>query len=151
MAELRSSMPTASGLCYASAMFKIDERSPLFSWVEPVSRETNLLLVQLRRARNRSLFGQLHHILNSHSCSHRLSGKEIPSLLARSCVGESRKFLDNEPTKLVAQMNTVCPIFNPIVLFTFIAWMSVGSVNERERIHIVKCKPRRVSSMEESV
>ncbi|KAH8654070.1 amino acid transporter-like protein [Tricladium varicosporioides] len=125
MAELCSSMPTAGGLYYASAVLAPEGWGPLFSWITGWSNFLGLITAPC--AVNFALAAM---ILTAAQITH--PDYEMKTyhvyLLLLALLGIQGLITMNS-TKFIARFNEIGAVFNLVIVFIFIIWLPAGSIN----------------------
>ena len=125
MAELCSSMPTAGGLYYASAVLAPEGYGPLASWITGWSnflgQVTGPCSINYALASMLVTAGEIAYPDYTAKTYH------VYLTLLGLLVLEG--LLTMNSTKFLGRMNGVGSIANFIVVFIFIIWMPVGSIN----------------------
>jgi amino acid transporter len=141
MAELCSSMPTAGGLYYASAVLAPEGWGPFFSWVcyfkvshpniltwRQVTGWSNFLgLVTGPCSVNYALAAMILTAAEIGNPSYHIETWHVYLTLLGLLVFEGS--LSMNSTKFIGRLNFVGAIFNVIVVFLFIIWMPAGSIH----------------------
>ncbi|CZR56471.1 probable UGA4 GABA permease-also involved in delta-aminolevulinate transport [Phialocephala subalpina] len=125
MAELCSSMPTAGGLYYASAVLAPAGWGPLCSWITGWSNFTGWATAPC--AINYALASM---VLTAAEIGHpTYVAQTYQVYLMMLALLFIEGLLTMNSTKFLAWMNSVGTVVNVFVVFIFVIWMPVGSIN----------------------
>ncbi|KAF5875669.1 putative amino acid permease protein [Botrytis fragariae] len=126
MAELCSSMPTAGGLYYASAVLAPEGYGPLCSWITGWSNFAGEVTAPC--AVNYALAAMILTAAQIVHPDYVIQTWHVYLLLLSLLVLQG--LLAMNSTKFVGVLNTVGTITNVIVLLIFVIWFPAGSINE---------------------
>ncbi|KAF7915379.1 hypothetical protein EAE99_010152 [Botrytis elliptica] len=126
MAELCSSMPTAGGLYYASAVLAPEGYGPLCSWITGWSNFAGELTAPC--AVNYALAAMILTAAQIVHPDYVVQTWHVYLLLLALLVLQG--LLAMNSTKFIGVLNTVGTITNVIVLLFFVIWFPAGSINE---------------------
>ncbi|KAF7957364.1 hypothetical protein EAE96_002949 [Botrytis aclada] len=126
MAELCSSMPTAGGLYYASAVLAPDGYGPLCSWITGWSNFAGEVTAPC--AVNYALAAMILTAAQIVHPDYVVQTWHVYLLLLALLVLQGLLAMDS--TKFIGVLNTVGTITNVIVLLIFVIWFPAGSINE---------------------
>jgi len=125
MAELCSSMPTAGGLYYASAVLAPAGWGPLFAWITGWSN-----FVGLASGPCSVNYALSAMILTAAEIAHPdYVSQTYQVYLLMLLLMITQGILAMSTTKFLGTLNKIGTLFNLIALFIFIIWMPVGSIN----------------------
>ncbi|KAF7867014.1 uncharacterized protein EAF02_009800 [Botrytis sinoallii] len=126
MAELCSSMPTAGGLYYASAVLAPEGYGPLCSWITGWSNFAGEVTAPC--AVNYALAAMILTAAQIVHPEYVVQTWHVYLLLLALLVLQG--LLAMNSTKFIGVLNTVGTITNVIVLLIFVIWFPAGSINE---------------------
>ncbi|TGO68930.1 hypothetical protein BELL_0801g00060 [Botrytis elliptica] len=126
MAELCSSMPTAGGLYYASAVLAPEGYGPLCSWITGWSNFAGEVTAPC--AVNYALAAMILTAAQIVHPDYVVQTWHVYLLLLALLVLQG--LLAMNSTKFIGVLNTVGTITNVIVLLIFVIWFPAGSINE---------------------
>ncbi|TGO22350.1 hypothetical protein BPAE_0171g00090 [Botrytis paeoniae] len=126
MAELCSSMPTAGGLYYASAVLAPEGYGPLCSWITGWSNFAGEVTAPC--AVNYALAAMILTAAQIVHPDYIVQTWHVYLLLLALLVLQG--LLAMNSTKFIGVLNTVGTITNMIVLLIFVIWFPAGSINE---------------------
>ncbi|THV50991.1 hypothetical protein BGAL_0128g00210 [Botrytis galanthina] len=126
MAELCSSMPTAGGLYYASAVLAPEGYGPLCSWITGWSNFAGEVTAPC--AVNYALAAMILTAAQIVHPDYFVQTWHVYLLLLALLVLQG--LLAMNSTKFIGVLNTVGTITNVIVLLIFVIWFPAGSINE---------------------
>ncbi|KAI9646362.1 hypothetical protein NHQ30_004352 [Ciborinia camelliae] len=126
MAELCSSMPTAGGLYYASAVLAPEGYGPLCSWITGWSNFAGEVTGPC--AINYALSDMILTAVQIVHPEYVIETYHVYLLLLALLFVQG--LLAMNSTKFIGQLNTFGTITNVIVLVIFIVWFPAGSINE---------------------
>ena len=125
MAELCSSMPTAGGLYYASAILAPEGYGPLCSWITGwancVGQVSGPISV------NYALAAMILTAAQIGNSDYKLETWHIYLTLLALLLVEGLLVMNS--TKFIGHLNKVGTVINFVFVFIFIIWMSAGSIN----------------------
>ncbi|TGO50007.1 hypothetical protein BCON_0194g00180 [Botryotinia convoluta] len=126
MAELCSSMPTAGGLYYASAVLAPEGYGPLCSWITGWSNFAGEVTAPC--AVNYALAAMILTAAQIVHSDYVVQTWHVYLLLLALLVLQG--LLAMNSTKFIGVLNTVGTITNVIVILIFVIWFPAGSINE---------------------
>ncbi|TGO67810.1 hypothetical protein BOTNAR_0035g00190 [Botryotinia narcissicola] len=126
MAELCSSMPTAGGLYYASAVLAPEGYGPLCSWITGWSNFAGEVTAPC--AVNYALAAMILTAAQIFHPDYVVQTWHVYLLLLALLVLQG--LLAMNSTKFIGVLNTLGTIMNVIVLLIFVIWFPAGSINE---------------------
>ncbi|KAF7903996.1 hypothetical protein EAF00_001330 [Botryotinia globosa] len=126
MAELCSSMPTAGGLYYASAVLAPEGYGPLCSWITGWSNFAGEVTAPC--AVNYALAAMILTAAQIVHPDYVVQTWHVYLLLSALLVLQG--LLAMNSTKFIGVLNTVGTITNVVVLLIFVIWFPAGSINE---------------------
>jgi amino acid transporter len=126
MAELCSSMPTAGGLYYASAVLAPGGWGPLCSWITGWSNFMGWATAPC--ALNYAFSSMILTAVEIAHPSFSPQTYQVYLLMIALLVLEGLVTMNS--TKVLARVNGFGTIVNTIVVFIFVIWMPLGSINE---------------------
>ncbi|KAK2623792.1 hypothetical protein QTJ16_006973 [Diplocarpon rosae] len=125
MAEICSSMPTAGGLYYAAAVLAPGAWGPLLSWITGWSNFVGQVTGPC--SVNFALSAMILTAVQMGTPSYVTETFHVYLLLVALLIFQGALTMNS--TKFIGRLNLIGSVTNLIVLFMFIIWMPLGSIN----------------------